>query len=225
MAAIYWKVKGKVFRVDPGSLAFSVTLFTIFAFLSMGVLMLRRRPSVGGELGGARVPKVLTSLLFFGLWFLYILFSSLEAYCHIQGFWESNAGKSKDSTFRNKTSGLRQYCALCVTVTTVTTTENLKKAAMVNKMYVNLFITHHRTVPVSGIYCDSPDDLHLSELIIMLWQILIWESKWSVCNLKSLILLDTDLMSDSSNLDFPSINSLGQIRQDYRSYIYTVEQC
>ncbi|XP_047463032.1 sodium/calcium exchanger 2a [Mugil cephalus] len=85
-AAIYWEVKGKVFRVDPGSLAFSVTLFTIFAFFSMGVLMLRRRPSVGGELGGPRITKVCTSLLFFGLWFLYILFSSLEAYCHIKGF-------------------------------------------------------------------------------------------------------------------------------------------
>uniref|UniRef100_A0A3Q0SE35 Solute carrier family 8 member 2a n=1 Tax=Amphilophus citrinellus TaxID=61819 RepID=A0A3Q0SE35_AMPCI len=86
VAAIYWEVKGKVFYVDPGSLAFSVTLFTIFAFFSMGVLMLRRRPSIGGELGGPRIPKVLTSLLLFGLWFLYILFSSLEAYCHIQGF-------------------------------------------------------------------------------------------------------------------------------------------
>lgn len=86
VAAVYWKVKGKVFRVDPGSLAFSVTLFTIFAFFSMGVLMIRRRPSIGGELGGPRIPKVLTSLLLFGLWFLYILFSSLEAYCHIQGF-------------------------------------------------------------------------------------------------------------------------------------------
>ncbi|XP_035999362.1 sodium/calcium exchanger 2a isoform X2 [Fundulus heteroclitus] len=86
VAAVYWEVKGKVFRVDPGSLAFSVTLFTIFAFFSMGVLMLRRRPSIGGELGGPRIPKVLTSLLFFGLWFLYVLFSSLEAYCHIQGF-------------------------------------------------------------------------------------------------------------------------------------------
>ncbi|XP_045895677.1 sodium/calcium exchanger 2a isoform X1 [Micropterus dolomieu] len=86
VAAVYWEVKGKVFRVDPGSLAFSVTLFTIFAFFTMGVLMLRRRPSIGGELGGPRIPRVLTSLLFFGLWFLYVLFSSLEAYCHIQGF-------------------------------------------------------------------------------------------------------------------------------------------
>ncbi|XP_071317495.1 sodium/calcium exchanger 2a isoform X1 [Trachinotus anak] len=86
VAAVYWEVKGKVFRVEPGSLAFSVTLFTIFAIFSMGVLMLRRRPSIGGELGGPRIPKILTSLLLFGLWFLYILFSSLEAYCHIQGF-------------------------------------------------------------------------------------------------------------------------------------------
>uniref|UniRef100_A0A8C2WUH8 Solute carrier family 8 member 2a n=1 Tax=Cyclopterus lumpus TaxID=8103 RepID=A0A8C2WUH8_CYCLU len=86
IAAIYWQVKGKVFRVDPGSLAFSVTLFTIFAFFAMGVLMLRRRPSIGGELGGPRIYKVLTSLFLFGLWFLYVLFASLEAYCHIQGF-------------------------------------------------------------------------------------------------------------------------------------------
>ncbi|XP_051535175.1 sodium/calcium exchanger 2-like isoform X1 [Myxocyprinus asiaticus] len=86
VAAIYWAVQGKRFYVDPGSLAFSVTLFTIFAFISMAVLLFRRRPSIGGELGGPRVPRLLTSLLFLGLWFLYILFSSLEAYCHIEGF-------------------------------------------------------------------------------------------------------------------------------------------
>ncbi|XP_061828282.1 sodium/calcium exchanger 2b isoform X3 [Nerophis lumbriciformis] len=86
VAAVYWKIKGKPFKVDPGSLAFSVTLFTIFAFVSMGVLLFRRRPSIGGELGGPRVSRILTSLFFLGLWFLYILFSSLEAYCHIKGF-------------------------------------------------------------------------------------------------------------------------------------------
>ncbi|CAG6008001.1 unnamed protein product [Menidia menidia] len=86
VAAVYWRVQGLEFRVDPGSLAFSVTLFTIFAFICMGVLLFRRRPSIGGELGGPRVSRILTILLFFGLWFLYILFSSLEAYCHIKGF-------------------------------------------------------------------------------------------------------------------------------------------
>lgn len=86
VAAIYWEIKGGKFEVDPGSLAFSVTLFTIFAFICMAVLLFRRRPSIGGELGGPRVSRLLTTLLFLGLWFLYILFSSLEAYCHIKGF-------------------------------------------------------------------------------------------------------------------------------------------
>ncbi len=87
VAAVYWAIQGKRFYVDPGSLAFSVTLFTVFAFVCMAALLFRRRPSIGGELGGPRVSRLLTVLLFLGLWFLYILFSSLEAYCHIEGFW------------------------------------------------------------------------------------------------------------------------------------------
>ncbi|KAM9847421.1 sodium/calcium exchanger 1b isoform 1-T1 [Aulostomus maculatus] len=86
IAAIYHKSNGEEFRVDPGTLAFSVTLFTIFAFISVATLMYRRRPEIGGELGGPRTAKALTTMLFISLWLLYILFSSLEAYCHIQGF-------------------------------------------------------------------------------------------------------------------------------------------
>ncbi|XP_073338060.1 sodium/calcium exchanger 1b isoform X15 [Pagrus major] len=86
IAAIYHNSNGEEFKVDPGPLAFSVTLFTIFAFISVGTLMYRRRPEIGGELGGPRTAKVLTTMLFVSLWLLYILFSSLEAYCHIQGF-------------------------------------------------------------------------------------------------------------------------------------------
>ncbi|XP_056397505.1 sodium/calcium exchanger 2 isoform X2 [Hyla sarda] len=86
VAAIYWAIQGKDFVVKTGTLAFSVTLFTIFAFINISVLLYRRRPSIGGELGGSRLSKTLTAMLFVGLWFLYILFSSLEAYCHIKGF-------------------------------------------------------------------------------------------------------------------------------------------
>ncbi|KPP72334.1 Na+/Ca2+ exchanger-like [Scleropages formosus] len=86
IAAIYHHSRGKQFLVDPGNLAFSVTLFTIFAFICVFVLLYRRRPEIGGELGGPRTPKVLTALLFVSLWLLYILFSSLEAYCHIKSF-------------------------------------------------------------------------------------------------------------------------------------------
>nr|XP_033480492.1 sodium/calcium exchanger 1a isoform X1 [Epinephelus lanceolatus] len=86
IAAIYHYSKGQVFKVDPGTLAFSVTLFTIFAFICIGVLVYRRRPEIGGELGGPRIPKILTTCLFFSLWLMYIIFSSLEAYCHVKGF-------------------------------------------------------------------------------------------------------------------------------------------
>ncbi|AWP16111.1 putative sodium/calcium exchanger 3 [Scophthalmus maximus] len=86
VAAIYWHMKGKPFEVQAGSLAFSVTLFTIFAFLAISVLLYRRRAHIGGELGGPRGHRLATTAFLFGLWFLYILFSSLEAYCHIEGF-------------------------------------------------------------------------------------------------------------------------------------------
>ncbi|XP_054423406.1 sodium/calcium exchanger 1 isoform X3 [Pteronotus mesoamericanus] len=86
IAAIYHAANGEQFKVSPGTLAFSVTLFTIFAFINVGVLLYRRRPEIGGELGGPRTAKLLTSCLFVLLWLLYIFFSSLEAYCHIKGF-------------------------------------------------------------------------------------------------------------------------------------------
>ncbi|XP_061599648.1 sodium/calcium exchanger 3 isoform X2 [Cololabis saira] len=86
VAAIHWHMKGKPFVVEAGSLAFSVTLFTIFAFLAVSVLLYRRQAHIGGELGGPRGHRLATSAFLFSLWFLYILFSSLEAYCHIEGF-------------------------------------------------------------------------------------------------------------------------------------------
>ncbi|XP_072896340.1 sodium/calcium exchanger 3 isoform X3 [Hemitrygon akajei] len=86
VAAIYWASQGKEFRVEAGTLAFSVTLFTIFAFVSVSILLYRRRPHIGGELGGPRGPRIVTAAIFGGLWLLYILFSCLEAYCYIKGF-------------------------------------------------------------------------------------------------------------------------------------------
>ncbi|XP_056104673.1 sodium/calcium exchanger 1a isoform X1 [Rhinichthys klamathensis goyatoka] len=86
IAAVYHQAKGEYFRVQPGTLAFSVTLFTIFAFICVAVLMYRRRPEIGGELGGPRTPKILTTTLFFSLWLMYIILSSMEAYCIIKGF-------------------------------------------------------------------------------------------------------------------------------------------
>ncbi|KAM9289768.1 sodium/calcium exchanger 3 isoform 4-T4 [Cariama cristata] len=86
VAAIYWASQGQEFQVSAGTLAFSVTLFTIFAFICISVLLYRRRPHLGGELGGPQGCKLATTLLFVSLWLLYILFATLEAYCYIKGF-------------------------------------------------------------------------------------------------------------------------------------------
>ncbi|XP_042895343.1 sodium/calcium exchanger 3 [Parasteatoda tepidariorum] len=86
IAAIYHASKGEPFRVQPGNLAFSVTLFCVCAFISCTVLMLRRSAVVGGELGGAMRYKAPTVILFVGLWVFYIFMSSLEAYEVIKGF-------------------------------------------------------------------------------------------------------------------------------------------
>ncbi|XP_077597652.1 sodium/calcium exchanger 1-like isoform X1 [Stigmatopora nigra] len=82
IAAVAWRSRGRSFRVDPGNLAFSVTLFTALASLCVATLLYRRRPGVaGGELGGPRTSKALTSLFFVSLWLLYIVLAALDAYC------------------------------------------------------------------------------------------------------------------------------------------------
>ncbi|XP_061816388.2 sodium/calcium exchanger 1-like isoform X1 [Nerophis lumbriciformis] len=87
IAAVAWRARGRPFMVDPGNLAFSVTLFTILASVCVVALLYRRRPAVaGGELGGPRTCKLLTSLFFVSLWLVYILLASLEAYCRLPSF-------------------------------------------------------------------------------------------------------------------------------------------
>lgn len=76
-------------RITPcsqHSLAFCVTLFCTEACLVILVLLLRRTKSIGGELGGPFVPKVITSLILFFLWVFYLIMSILEAYGYIEGF-------------------------------------------------------------------------------------------------------------------------------------------
>lgn len=68
------------------SLAFSVTMYCSEAVVAVLVLVLRRRKSIGGELGGPRRIKIITSIFFFSLWLLYLTMSSLEAYDVIEGF-------------------------------------------------------------------------------------------------------------------------------------------
>merc|ERR1711970_666624 len=80
MAAIYWEAQGEIFMVEPGSLGFSVTIFCIEALLAIIILLIRRHPAVGGELGGPKLFKTISSSLFVFFWCFYVAISALEAY-------------------------------------------------------------------------------------------------------------------------------------------------
>jgi len=86
IAAIYHAANNSKFEVTPGSLAFSVTVFCCFAFACIAIMLLRRMPFIGGELGGPKKWKVATSTVFIMFWVMYVLLASLESYCHIKGF-------------------------------------------------------------------------------------------------------------------------------------------
>merc|ERR1712176_1528671 len=80
MAAIYWEVQGKTFDVPVGSLGFSVTIFCIEAGLAILILVARRHPAVGGELGGPKFYKTISSGIFVFFWVFYVAISAMEAY-------------------------------------------------------------------------------------------------------------------------------------------------
>merc|ERR1712179_836818 len=86
MAAIYHEARGCQFNVPVGSLGFSVTIFCIEALLAIIILFLRRNPAVGGELGGPKLWKTISSAIFVFFWCFYVMISALEAYEVIGGF-------------------------------------------------------------------------------------------------------------------------------------------
>lgn len=61
-------------------MAFSVTIFCSGAAVAILILLLRRNKAIGGELGGPPVFKYLTAFALIGLWVMYLVMSSLEAY-------------------------------------------------------------------------------------------------------------------------------------------------
>jgi len=80
MAAVYWEAQGEQFIVPVGSLGFSVTVFCIEATCAVLILLARRHPAVGGELGGPKLFKTISSGLFVFFWVFYVMISAMEAY-------------------------------------------------------------------------------------------------------------------------------------------------
>jgi hypothetical protein len=99
LGAIYWHFKGTTvtwiswydhlghpqgsFVVEKGTLAFSVIVFLIAATLCLSILVIRRS-AFGGELGGPRGAKYLTSVVLVGLWVGYVILS----------VWNANADRT-----------------------------------------------------------------------------------------------------------------------------------
>ena len=67
-------------HISPHSLGFSVTIFCAEALVAILILLLRRNPAVGGELGGPKAVKTVTSSIFVCLWITYVALSAMEAY-------------------------------------------------------------------------------------------------------------------------------------------------
>lgn len=82
IAAIYHSYNGGHFIVEAGSLASSVTMFIIGSAVTIGILQWRRyNPNIAGELGGPRGNKLFSFLIFLSVWLVYIVYSTLVAYC------------------------------------------------------------------------------------------------------------------------------------------------
>ncbi|XP_062596962.1 sodium/calcium exchanger 3-like isoform X1 [Saccostrea cucullata] len=84
IAAVYHAANGQPFEVDPGALAFSVTIFCIEAVICCTIIVVRRK--FGGELGGPTKLRIPTVIFFVSLWLFYIIMSSLVSYCIIPSF-------------------------------------------------------------------------------------------------------------------------------------------
>ncbi|XP_035827905.1 sodium/calcium exchanger 3 [Aplysia californica] len=79
IASIYWGVQGEEFRVPVGSLGFSVIIYSVAAVIALSTLVVRRMiPSIGAELGGPKIPKIISSIVFVSLWVVYIMLSILQ---------------------------------------------------------------------------------------------------------------------------------------------------
>lgn len=88
IAAIYHAVKGTPFLVPPGTLAFSVTLYSVCSVICLIFLLVRRLLPIfdNAELGGSNKQKYASAAFLMGLWVVYVLCSALQAYEIIPGF-------------------------------------------------------------------------------------------------------------------------------------------
>lgn len=80
------------YAVPAKGLDLSVVLFLSCCLVGVGILIFRRC-TVKGELGGSKGGRTISAILFFCLWFIYIIFSCLGQYNVISISSEEDAGE------------------------------------------------------------------------------------------------------------------------------------
>lgn len=86
IASIYNQVKhGSNYAVKTGPLAFSVTIFLFTSVIAL-IILVARRCTLGGELGGPALSKYASAILLALCWVFYVVMSSLQTMEVIDGF-------------------------------------------------------------------------------------------------------------------------------------------
>ena len=84
IASIYWEVVNPEvgFIVPASGLSFQVVVYTICAVVGLTLIVIRRKFDIFGraELGGDTCMKYLSSAILFGLWVIFCMLASLNAY-------------------------------------------------------------------------------------------------------------------------------------------------
>ena len=85
------------YKVPAKGLDLSVVLFLSCCLVGIGILVFRRC-TVKGELGGSKSGRAISAILFFCLWFIYIIFSCLGQYDVISISSEEKSEETPAST-------------------------------------------------------------------------------------------------------------------------------
>ena len=79
IASIYYQRENKDYDVPASGLDLSVALFLSCSIVGI-LLLIIRRCTIKGELGGSAAGRYCSAAIFISLWFLYIIFSTLGQY-------------------------------------------------------------------------------------------------------------------------------------------------
>jgi len=86
IAALYAVSNGEDFVARSCGFGLSVFIYCIFALVTLGMLIVRRF-TLGGELGGDFNISMACAVLCYGMWLIYVVVSSMRYYDDVSDLW------------------------------------------------------------------------------------------------------------------------------------------